>query len=68
MVKLAASVIVYDTKAVVPTTVLTDAGYYLPVEPFACSDLSVPGLTAALRELTAHGNPPTRALLRGEFK
>lgn len=68
MIKLAASVIVYETKAVVPTTVLTDAGYYLQVEPVACSDLSVSGLTAALREITANGNPPTRALLRDEFK
>ena len=68
MIKLAASVIVYETKAVVGTTALTDAGYYLQIEQAACSDLSVSGLTAALREITATGNPPTRALLRDEFK
>jgi len=68
MTKLAAGVIVYETKAVVPTTALTDAGYYLQIEPAICSDLSLSGLTAALREITATGNPPTRALLRDEFK
>lgn len=68
MIKLAASVIVYETRAVVPTTALTDAGFYFQVEPVACSDLSVSGLTAALRGITANGNPHIPALTQDEFK
>lgn len=68
MIKLAASVIVYETEAVVPTTALTDAGFYFQVEPVACSDLSVIGLTAALREITASGNPHIPSLTHDEVK
>jgi hypothetical protein len=68
MLGLVASVVVYETRAAVPTMALTDAGYYLAVEPVAGSDLSAGGLTSALREIAANGNPPTQALTRDEFK
>ncbi len=68
MTKLAAAVIVYETKAVVPTMALIDAGFYFQIEPVACSDLSVPGLTAALRAITASGNPHIPAMTHDVFK
>jgi hypothetical protein len=62
------SVVVYGDKAVVPTTALTTAGYYLAIYPSFVSDLTLDDLARAITDALAQGTPLVPALTREEFK